>query len=697
VSNQAIAAVNRRGNVAQGPRRDWRLPAALVATGAIYYLGARVGMALTFEPFPLSVLWPPNALLFAALVVAPTRWWWAMLLAALPGHLLAELQAGVPVAMVLGWFVSNLSEALIGALIVRRFAGTAPLFSTLRGVIVFCIAATSATVVSCFLDSSLVRLIGWRTADFWTLWQVRLFSNVLATLTFVPVVVACAALRPAQLTSIGRGRLLEASALVAGLLAVSILVFDSPPLFGHDFLPSLLYLLPLPFLVWAALRFGPPLTSACFMIVAFLVIWGAGHGLGPFVEAARHDNALPIQLFLICTAVPLLLLVAVLEERKRAEQMLRNSEELFATAFRSSPDAIALSRRSDGRILAANDRWLELLDYDREERARVAPLTAHADDADRTRLAALMRDGSNARDVEVTLRDCRGNSRNTLVSIKAVQLQGAPCLINIVRDITEQRKAEMEAREQRQQLTHLTRVATLTDYSSTLAHELNQPLAAILSNAQAGLRFLSRGPINVAEMRSILAEIVDADKRAGQIIDRLRYMMKKRDEEFAPLDLNHLVREVLAFVHAEFLVRHVEVTSSFSTDVPHVYGDRVQLQQLVLNLISNACEAMHSQTQRHKVLSITTMQGTEGSAQITVADSGPGITPDQLEKIFEPFYTTKESGLGLGLTICRKIVNAHGGKLLVENRPGEGAVMRVVLPAARTLRRTPMESQVRHA
>ncbi|MFI4932711.1 MAG: ATP-binding protein, partial [Burkholderiales bacterium] len=482
------------------------------------------------------------------------------------------------------------------------------------------------------------------------------------------------------LSIVSRARWVECAALFGGLLAVSIVAFDTGITYASS--PGLLYL-PMPFLIWAALRFGPRLASASFTVVAFLVIWGAGHGRGPFTHAITQLDALPIQLFLITIGVPLLLLAAVIEERRLAERRLRASEELFATAFKSSPDAIAISRRSDGRIIEANDHWLELMGHRRDELARggVAPLEAHLGDADRANVAALAREATGARDVEVALRHRSGATRPALLRIKAVELQGEPIAISIMRDISAQRQAEMQEREQRMQLTHLARVASLTEFSSALAHELNQPLTAILSNAQAAQRFLARDPPDVTELHAILSEIVEADKRAGQLIHHLRLLMKRADEEFVRIELNQVVQHVLVFLHGEFVTRDVDVRVSLSPDLPPLIGDRVQLQQLVLNLVSNACDAMRNAASPQRTLSITTLRADDGSAQLVVSDTGPGIPANQLDRIFEPFFTTKESGLGLGLSISRRIARAHGGALVAEHRDG-GASFRLSLPSA---------------
>ncbi|MBC5783828.1 MASE1 domain-containing protein [Ramlibacter sp. USB13] len=660
------------------PDPAWALLRVAVLVGVGYYVGARIGLALTFEPMPVAVLWPPNSLLLAALILTPRRWWWAAIAGALPAHLLAELQGGVPLAMVLGWFASNVLEAAIGAAIVLRFSEARGL-RTLRSVVAFCCAALLAPFLSSFVDAGLVLAIGWGEAEFATLWQMRFYSNVLAILIFVPVFLAWSAGEPVPLRQGSRGQIAEIAVLVAGLFAVSLAVFDSRLAPGAT-APSLLYL-PVPFLIWAALRFGPALTSAAYAIVAFLVIWGAAHGRGPFHAAALVYDALPIQLFLASLAVPLLLLAAVVEERREAERRLRASEELFATAFRQGPDAIALSRAADGLVIEANDRWLELLGYPLGTRPdAVAPFRDHLDDASRRRLQAMAAAPQQGADLEVAMRDCFGRQHAVLVAMAHVQVAGEPCSITILRDITQQRQAEKDARDQRRQLTHLTRVASLSDFSSTIAHELNQPLTAILANAQAALRFLQRDPPNVAEIRAILDEIADADKRAGLLIHHLRLLMKKGEEEFVQVDLNPLVRDVLDFIRGEFLLRGVDVKTAYGSDLPQVRGDRVQLQQVVLNLVCNACDAMQGQTQR-RVVTLTTAQNAEGGVELTVSDTGPGISANQMERVFEPFYTTKESGLGMGLAICRRIAAAHGGTLSVQSRPGEGATFRFVLPA----------------
>jgi len=664
-----------------GPLRSRFFLALVVAL--CYFMGAKLGLALTFAPFPLAVLWPPNSIVFGALLITPTRLWWVLLLAVLPAHLLAETQESVPVSMVLCWYVSNMSEALIGAGLVRYLAGQPTRLDTVHGATVVCCSAAVAAVFSSVLDATFVTAIGWGKAEFWALWKARVFTNTLSSLMFVPVAITWAA-GVKQLWQADQARVLEAAILFAGLATVGILAFDST-LTTASALPTLLYL-PVPFFVWAALRFVPAVASTAFTLIAALVIWGAGHGQGPFVHAVASQDTLPIQIFLISVGVLVLFLGAMVQERQAALQNLQLSEELFATAFKSSPDAMAISRSVDGQIIVANDRWLQLLSDPQvlPGPPPPIPLLAHLVVADRPKLlSAMSGSGSAVRDLELGLSDFKGVVRRVLVSITSIKLHGTPCLVNVVRDISAQRHAESEAREQRLQLTHLSRVASLTTFGGTLAHELTQPLTAVLNNSHAAALFLDQHPVDMAEIRSALADIGDAAKRAGLVIDHLRLLMHKGEAEFGIVDLNRLVADAVQFAHGVLVSGQVALRLDLASNLPQITGDRVQLEQLLLNLISNACDAMKHQEPAQRAIAVSTAQATDGSVQLLVTDTGPGVDITGLDLIFDPFYTTKKHGLGLGLAISRKIAQAHGGTLSLESSQGAGARFRLDLPSRR--------------
>jgi C4-dicarboxylate-specific signal transduction histidine kinase len=247
--------------------------------------------------------------------------------------------------------------------------------------------------------------------------------------------------------------------------------------------------------------------------------------------------------------------------------------------------------------------------------------------------------------------------------------------------VTERKRIEEELRGLRHELAHLTRVGMLGELSGALAHEINQPLAAILSNGQAAQRLLAHDPLDLAEAREALGDIVDAAKRAGSVIHGLRDLLKKGDPEFQALDINTVVAEVLALAHSDLIAHQVAVDRRFGHALPPVRGDRIQLQQVLLNFIMNACEAMSATARSGRLLTVTTETPDGRSVEIGVADTGKGIPPEVQARLFEAFVTTKQSGLGLGLSICRSIVTAHGGRQWAENRAEGGAAFHISLPA----------------
>lgn len=261
---------------------------------------------------------------------------------------------------------------------------------------------------------------------------------------------------------------------------------------------------------------------------------------------------------------------------------------------------------------------------------------------------------------------------------------GTSVLASIV-NLTQRKAQERERELQLNQLAHLSRVAVLGELSGALAHELNQPLTAILSNAQAAQRLMRRTPdaaIDLVEIRAILGDIIDQDKRAGEVIHRLRALLRKGESELRPVRVDEIVHEATRLVRNELMGHGVDVRVEMARDLPMVLGDRVQLQQVLVNLLVNADDAMQEVgSGAAAVRRIIVGAAVRGAVvDITVSDSGPGLGCEALQRLFEPFFTTKTKGLGLGLAICRSIVEAHGGSLAAENLPDGGAAFRFELP-----------------
>jgi C4-dicarboxylate-specific signal transduction histidine kinase len=259
--------------------------------------------------------------------------------------------------------------------------------------------------------------------------------------------------------------------------------------------------------------------------------------------------------------------------------------------------------------------------------------------------------------------------------------QGTPLrMAGVIADITMQKKAERVLREQ---LAHASRVSALGELASSIAHELSQPLGAIGSNIDAAELYLNQTPPALAGLSEIISDIRKSNQRAGEVIHTMRKLLLKHEIDRQPLEINLLAEEVLHFVKEDAVSRRVKITTELSPQLPAVQGNRVQLQQVVLNFVMNAMDAMAQQPPVRRRLTLGTRLAAEGGVELSVSDSGPGIEPGNLPRLFQPFFTTKKTGLGIGLSVAEKIVTAHSGRIWAENRPAGGAAFHFALPAER--------------
>jgi len=263
---------------------------------------------------------------------------------------------------------------------------------------------------------------------------------------------------------------------------------------------------------------------------------------------------------------------------------------------------------------------------------------------------------------------------------------GAPKqLSGIFVDISDQKAAETDAALQRQEVAHLMRASVLGQLSGAIAHEINQPLTAILSNAQGALHLLAQNSPDLAEVRDALQDIVHEDNRAGEVVHRLRSLLRKGERKIEAVDVNDLVNSTIALLNSELISRRINVKVDLANGLPATSGDPVQLQQVLLNLVNNAMDAMASTPMAQRLVTISTRATRADAVEVRVTDYGCGIRPVDQGRLFEPFYTTKSHGLGLGLTICSTIIHAHGGKLALTNDEVGGALAMFSLPAREML------------
>jgi len=247
-------------------------------------------------------------------------------------------------------------------------------------------------------------------------------------------------------------------------------------------------------------------------------------------------------------------------------------------------------------------------------------------------------------------------------------------------NITKRYRAEVQAQTLLHELAHVSRVAVLGELTASVTHELSQPLMAIQTHAQAAKRILAGKSAAHADIEEIVSDILADNSRAERILQQLRALLKKGRVGLKPLKLNNLIRDVADLLEDEAARRKVKVTLHLDTALPQILGERIQLQQIVLNLMVNAFDAMRGNRSGGRELIIETAAATGGRVLLLVQDNGPGIPQDKLDRIFEPFFTTKPDGLGMGLAICRSIVELHGGRISVANNPEKGVTFRIVLP-----------------
>jgi len=892
-----------------------------------YYFGAKLGFALTFRPHPVAVLWPPNSVLVAALLLSAPRVWWILLLAALPAHLAAQFQHHVPPTMILCWYVSNCCEALIGAGGARFLLGRSMRFNRLRNIGVFCLMVVFVgPVLSSFLDAAFVVWNHFGSGSYWEIWRIRTRSNVLAAVIIAPLIITWATGARAFVFQAPTRRNVEAALLFLALLLTSWTVLYGPGVGQEWLLPYL----PLPFLIWAAVRFGSLGASTSIGTIAFLTIWCAAHGDGPFAAGSAEQNTLSIQIFLIVLAVPILFLGTLIEELASGETQLRESENRFRTMADAAPVLIWMAgldkgctffnktwleftgrkmedelgdgwsegvhaddfddclkmylaafdarkpftmkyrlRRHDGeyrfisdtgvprygvrgnfrgyigacvditdslaqqkalhefeerialateaahlgvweRDLANDNFWIsdktrELFQFDPSEpvtytqfRGRAHPEDVVASDLAReqaiqmksgyeleyrvllpdgtvrwisgrarcildengnvARLLGVLMDVTERKqaqelfqlateasssgilllngDGEIVLANAQaeklfncwreeliGKAVDTLVpdlfdgcpvqpekfatvpapgalgstrelvarrkdgsefpaeiGLNPIQTLQGILVLATVTDISERKKLEEQTRKTRDEMDRLSRISLLGEMTGSIAHELNQPLSGIMSNATAGQRFIDRGNIDLADLREILGDIAADSRRASDVIRHIRNTIKTGGAMRESINLNDIVGRVAHMVRPDTVAHSCELQISLAEELPDVEGDPIQIQQVLINLITNACDAMGEIPVSQRKVEIATERNDNDIIRVSVRDHGPGV-PDQIrERLFEQFFTTKEEGLGMGLAIVRSIIESHGGRVEVENVNGDGACFYFTLP-----------------
>ena len=641
-----------------------------------YYLGAEIAFLIgTLSDRIFAPFWPPNIVLFCALLITPPRQWWIYIAAALPAHILAELRVGMPVSQFIVAFATNCLVAIANAFAVQRLMVEPPWFGTIRKTIIYVLITAFLSPAFCALGGAFVQILGGGSLEdyglFWARWYA---SNALGSLTLGPIAMICieSTTRPRLAPA---GRAVEAAIVAALLIAACVVAFEDLPSIATGYLPLLLYL-PLPIIVWAAVRFGAKGASGAVFVISVALIWRTLNGPSLFDVGSPETNVFGMQLFLIGLSPPILLLGAAIEETRRAERTTRESEERISFAAASSNVGLWQYEFATGTFWAT-DYCRTLFGLSPSEPLTLDGLVSriHSNDSP-TASAALASAIARAIPLDVEFRVQDGDEVRW-ISVQARPVAGddgkPTAMSGAFGDVTSRKLAEAEADVQQQEIAHLMRVSMLGELSGGLAHELTQPLTAILSNAQAGKLLLAKGNKSLSEIGNIFDDIIAEDERAGEVIHRLRSMLKKGDVKHETIDMNDLIASTLRLLHSELIDRRMSVSFDNAASLPAVHGDPVQLQQTLLNLLMNAMDATENVPPARRTISVSTATTDDGGVQVQIYDRGTGLPPLREHEVFQPFFTTKKRGLGLGLSICTSIVKLHGGALSLQNNVREGA------------------------
>jgi two-component system sensor kinase FixL len=901
----------------------------VLLSGVAYYLATKIAWSLCISESKVSLLFPPHAVLVSVLLLARTRHWWAYILAAICGHLVAAHQAHWPLLFTLESEAFDAVQNVPVAAGIRLFIKSPFNSLTLRDAIVFVLIAVIVVPFGTAFWGAAFTLSNHFGTHYWVEWRKLGMANGVTAIVLVPAILVGISRLSAGWTKVAPGRLLEAGLLGVGILTIGALAFDSLPA-GPDTSPGLLYA-PVPLFIWAALRFGLGGMSASMLVIACQAIWGAMRGHGPFLTQTPAENALSLQTFLVVTATPLMFLAVGVEEEKRSQRALRDSEQRMSLAANAArlrhwewdmvagnlwaadrtrihsgpaqserggfneflqslhPDdrepvshAVAKSMNGDGEyeceyrvpLPGGATHWMvsrgrtefnsagrpvrirgvsiDITERKRAEEALresearfrsvadTAPVLIWMSGTDKLcnffnqgwldftgralerELGDGWAEGVHPDDLPHCLKtyvesfDARrpftmeyrlrrhdgeyrwvsdnavprygpdGNFLGYIGScvdltesklaeekfrlvveaspngIVLVNREGRMVLVNtetervfgyrreelighivemlvperfrgafpgyrkgffaapraramgaghelfalrkdgtefpveigfspiqsaegtlvlvVIVDITARKLALAEALRQRVELAHVARVSTMGALASSLAHELNQPLSAILSNAQAASRFMSAATPDLTEVRGALEDIADATKRAGQVIRQMRALVRKDEPQMEPLNLNRLIPDVARLLHSDMLIRKVRLALELEPSLRMTSGDNVQLQQVLLNLVLNAFDAMKDVPEDGRTVILRTLQPEADLIRVEVSDCGTGISPERLSNLFEPFLSSKRDGLGLGLSISHSIIQAHMGRIWAENNPARGATFYFTLP-----------------
>ncbi|HEX4794159.1 MAG TPA: MASE1 domain-containing protein, partial [Humisphaera sp.] len=573
-----------------------------VAGAAVcYYVATQIAWSLCFPDSKVSLFFPPHAVLVSILLLVPMRQWWAYTLAAASAHFLATQQAHWPPLYALTCEAFDAVKYISAAAGIRLLIKSPVKALTIRDAVRFILVAVVIVPFgAAFWGAAFTVSYGFGTY-YWIEWRNLGISNAVTTVVLVPALLLGAHSLFGRRPKFSVQRTLEAIFVAACTVAIGIVVFDRMPA-GRGTSPSLLYT-PIPLLIWAALRFGLGGTSFSILIITFLAIWGTMRGHGPFLNETPVENALALQLFLLMSATPLMLLAVVIEEERRSKEAVRQIKDQMGLAAEAANAAMWVWD------VSADDLWMteqgrSLFGFKPDARIDFAATMDRVHPEDRPMRESAIRRALETRggyEIEYRALEPGGVVRWINGRARCVEADDGSGikLFGVSMDVTARKQAEASAareseelRQKRAQLEHVARVATLGELTATLTHELKQPLHAISLNSSVGIHLLDTPEPDLKEIRETLRDISDATHRATEVIQGMRQMLKRDTPGFTSVDVNRVIHTVERIVHSDAVMSGITVQLELSPSLAPIHGDIVQLQQVMLNLMLNAFAAM---------------------------------------------------------------------------------------------------------
>src|SRR6184192_615571 len=654
----------------------------------VYFIAGKFGLMLASLHASASPVWPPTGIALAALLVLGYRAWPAIFV----GAFLVNASTAGNVATSLAVASGNTLEAMCGAWLVNRFAGGTTVFNRPQRVFKFALAAVVSTVIGPAFGVTSLALAGFADwANYGAIWLTWWLGDATSDLLIAPLII---------LWSIAsKRRWNRREAVEVGILLLLLFVLSEAVFGGWLTISARNY--PIAFscgaiVIWTAFRFTQRETATGIFILSAIAIWGTLHGFGPFAEETENQSLLALQYWTAVVTITAMALSAGMAERGRAEEALRESEyritrpdgstrwiagyggveldergkpvfargvsrditgrklaeEKFQLVLDAAPNAMIMVD-SAGVITFANASATTVFGYPLSELIgrHIEPLIPerfrdrHVGD----RKGFLSEPSSRAmgagRDLFGRRKD--GSEFPVEVGLNPIRTAEGLFVLASVIDITARKQAELENQLRNMELARVGRVAVMGELAASLAHEVNNPIGAIVANARAAQRSIAAGKIGTEELTELLTDIVADGRRAGEVIQGIRNMVRKGKPRRALIQIGDIIRELLRIVHADAIGREIEVTAEVDSDTGQVWGDPVQILQVLLNLAINSFEAMTAVPSDARRLAIHAGRDGNGDILVSVRDSGPGFPSGMVEQLFEPFFSTKAEGTGM--------------------------------------------------